>query len=289
MIKFLREILGYLLIQIHRFGNSKRIGILSIYFHNPSRTLFEKILKWLIAHEYKFISIKELDSIINQKIKTKNLVFISFDDGWERNIELMDLIENFKVPITIFIPTQAVTEGNYWWEYAKIKGQERYTGLTKLIDFKKLSEDIFTEKILILQHNYSLKRSCITLEDLKKINDNNLITIGSHTVTHPILNRCSIETQTFELMESKRTLSSWLDKNVEYLAYPNGDYDKNTIEIAERCGYKLCFTINPGRIEVENVNRYMIPRYAIYDDGGYLENISKILGIWQKIIPQRNK
>ena len=125
------------------------------------------------------------------------------------------------------------------------------------------------------------------MEDLKEINAIDLITIGSHTVTHPILNRCSIETQTYELMESKRILSSWLDENVEYLAYPNGDYNENTIEIAKKCEYKLCFTINPGRIIVEDLNPYIIPRYGMYDNGGYFENFSKMLGIWQKFMPPR--
>ena len=101
-------------------------------------------------------------------------------------------------------------------------------------------------------------------------------------MTHPILNKCSLETQTHELLESRQILSNWLLKDIEYIAYPNGDYDNNTIEIAERCGYKLGFTINPGEINVKNVNRFILNRNALYERGGYLENISKILGIWQK-------
>jgi peptidoglycan/xylan/chitin deacetylase (PgdA/CDA1 family) len=283
MAKIFREIIAYLLIRIYYFNKPNNEGIISIYLHNPSKSLFEKILKWLVNKNYKFISIKELENIINQKLVTEKSVFISLDDGWIWNIELIDLIEKYKVPVAIFIPTDAVKNGNYWWEYAKIKGQNKYSGIEKLEDFKKLPEDVFRNKVAILKSNYNLKRSCITLDGLKKIDKHELISIGSHTVTHPILKKCSIETQTSELLESKQILSNWLDKDIEYLAYPNGDYDNNTVEIAERCGYKLAFTINPGEIDVKSGNPYTLPRNALYEQGGYFENISKILGIWQKV------
>jgi peptidoglycan/xylan/chitin deacetylase (PgdA/CDA1 family) len=288
MTKILREIIACILILIYYISRQKREGILSIYLHNPSKLLFEKIHKWLVDKGYKFISIEELENIINKKLITEKLVFISMDDGWRGNLDLIESMEKFKVPVTIFVPTQAVEEGNYWWEYARIKGQQKYSGVKKVEDFKKLPEEIFRDKIAILKNHYSLKRSCITLDELKRIGEHELITVGSHTVTHPVLNKCSIKTQTHELLESKGILSRWLNKDVKYLAYPNGDYDDNTIEIARKCGYKLCFTINPGKINVNNINPLLIPRNAMYDSAGIFENISKILGIWQKVL-KRNR
>lgn len=281
---FIREVLAVFIIQIYYLFRIKNKGILSVYFHNPPKSLFEKILKWFVAKEYKFISIKELDNLIHQKIATEKLVFICFDDGWKGNLELIEIIEKYRVPVTIFITTDALKEGNYWWEYALIQGQEKYTGIKKLNDFKKLPEKILKEKIAILKKHYCLERSCVTLNELRKINGNEYITIGSHTVTHPILPKCSYEVQESELRESKEILSQLLKDEVEYIAYPNGSYDENTVEIAEKCGYKLGFTTNPGVIKFENINPYMVQRNALYDNGGYFENISKILGIWQKII-----
>jgi len=283
--KLLREIIAFLLIEFHNIFKRGQKGILSIYFHNPSKALFEKILKWLITKGYKIISIKELELFIKQKQSSDKLAFISFDDGWRGNLELMDSIDKYKVPVTIFISTNAVMEGNFWWEYVMIKGQQKFSGIKNLADFKRLPESIFYEKIEVLKNNYFLERSCITLDELIKICDHEMITIGSHTITHPILIRCSLETQTNELKESKRTLINWLNKDVEYMSYPNGDYDGNTIEIAKRCGYKLALTTNPGVIDIEKVNPYEIPRNALYDDGGFFENLSKMLGIWQKLIP----
>lgn len=283
--KILREALAYLLIRFYYLKRAKPDGILSIYFHQPSRELFEKIMKWLIDNDYKFISVKELNHHIARKTETTKLVFLCFDDGWKGNLDLMESINKFRIPVTIFVPSEIVETGNYWWEYCFIKGQEKVSGIRKLNDFKKLPEDTFKEKISILKKNYHLDRSCISLEELKRISENELVTIGSHTNTHPVLINCSYETQFYELSESKRIFSQWLNKDVDYLAYPNGDYNEDTVKIAKSCGYKLCFTIKPGTIDVNNVDPFAIPRNALYDIGGYYENISKILGIWQKFIP----
>lgn len=279
---YLRELLGYLLIKIYFFKKQSHNGILSIYFHNPPKALFEKILIWLVAKGYKFISVKELENNINQKLNNEKLVFISFDDGWKGNLELIEAIERWKVPVAIFIPTDAIEDGNYWWEYSLIEGQQKYSGINNTEHFKQLSEEVFNEKIAILKKKYRLERSCITLPELRRMSENEFVTIGSHSVTHPILTNTSFETQTWELKESKRILSKWLHDEIEYISYPNGDYNEDTIEIAKKCTYKLGFTIHPGKIITQEVDPFMIPRNAIYDEGGYYENISKLLGIWQK-------
>jgi glycosyltransferase involved in cell wall biosynthesis/peptidoglycan/xylan/chitin deacetylase (PgdA/CDA1 family) len=282
--KLMREVLAFFLIQLYYIRKHSHEGILSFYFHNPSKTLFEKMMKWLVNKGYKFISIQELNYYIQNNIKTENLVFISFDDGWRGNFELLEFIEKYEIPITLFVQTNAIKDGNYWWEYALINGQQKYSGIKEISGFKSLPEKVLKEKISILKHKYCLKRSSLTLDELKKISESRYVTIGSHTVTHPILTRCSVESQTFEILESKRIISQWINKEVEYIAYPNGDFNDDTIEISKNCGYKLGFTTIPGKIDIERVNSFIIPRNALYDSGGYFENISKILGIWQEFI-----
>jgi poly-beta-1,6-N-acetyl-D-glucosamine N-deacetylase len=281
--KYLREILGYFLVQFYTISNQSHKGILSIYFHNPSVALFESILKWLQAKGYRFISIQELESKISQKFDNKKTVFISFDDGWKGNLELIQSIERWKVPVVIFVPTHAVVSGNYWWEFSMVEGQEEFTKVKNTENFKQLSEEIFIEKIEILKQKYKLERSCLSLDELIRISKHEYVTIASHSVTHPILSKNSYKTQTWELMESKHILSTWIQKKIDYISYPNGDYNEDTIEIAKKCSYKLGFTTHHGDIIPEKVNPYLIPRNALNDDGGFYENISKVVGIWQKI------
>ena len=284
MKKILKEISAIILIIIHKVFIQKHKGILSIYFHNPSKEVFENVLIWLKKHKYSFVSLDELYDLIEKKsTQLEKLVSITFDDGWNKNLELIDLINKYKVPIAIFIPTEAVLEGNYWFEYGGIKGQQVFTGIEKKEHFKSLPGSIFKEKVKLLKANYRLIRNCITLNELREISKNKLVTIGSHTVTHPILNMLTLEEQKKELFESKQLLRNWLSVDIDYLAYPNGDFDAITIDMAKKCGYKLGFSTTLGTINTHNVNRYTIPRHAIDDNGGYYESISKILGVWQKI------
>ena len=49
----------------------------------------------------------------------KGSVFITVDDGWASNLENMVCIaQQEEVPITIFVSTEAIETGNYWFNYA---------------------------------------------------------------------------------------------------------------------------------------------------------------------------
>jgi len=281
VIRLCREVLAILLLVVFYFNKRRNDSVLPIYFHKPSKKLFERIYLWLIRKGYKVISVEEFEAILNSKQKYEKLVIISFDDGWNKNLELIETIEKYNIPVTIFVPTEPVLHGNYWWEYAMMPGQSQITSLPNVEAFKVLPSDSFVGKIELLKSKYNLSRSCITLDELKSLSRHRLITIGSHTVTHPILNQCTVEEQERELSYSRQTLRQWLDKEVEYLSYPNGDFNQTTVQIARHCGYKLCFTTQDSEINVDQVNPYLLPRIAMNDEGGFYENLAKIQGRWR--------
>ncbi len=283
--KTIKEAVGFTLLQTFREKAPEQEDILSIFFHDPPVRLLDNILNWLRKEQYSFIDIYTLKAFVyreQEKPAGKKLAFLSLDDAWKRNLQLIPVIEKHQAPITIFVPTQAVSEGNYWWEYASLQGQVNYTQIRQVEDFKKLPADVFAEKISLLKSAYRLERSCMTLEELQALNQHELVTLGAHTVTHPILKMCTPEQQAHELLESKRQLSEWLDREIGYLAYPNGDYNEDTLKIAQEVGYQLCFSTRPGKINVERVHPYAIPRNSIEDDQGYYESLSKVSGAWWK-------
>lgn len=284
-MNILKELIGFILLRFRLLNWKTGNGVLSVYFHNPSPKLFSSVVGWLSMQGFKFISVNDLDNLIGTNRVAEKLAVITFDDG---NIEFRDLIpviEKYKIPVTVFVPIDPVNSGNYWWDYAGIQKQSDLTGLENIEGFKKIPADTFDEKIEILKAHFNIKRTCLELTEVKEISRHPLITIGSHTVTHPILKNCTRNRQQNELQESKRTLESWLESKVHYLAYPNGDYNNDTLEIARAEGYKLAFTTKPGIIDPLNVDRLQIPRYSVNDDGGYYENLAKVTGIWQSVFP----
>lgn len=101
---------------------------------------------------------------------------------------------------------------------------------------------------------------------LKTLVANKLITIGSHTVTHPDdITKLSLEEQQKELADSKATLEQELGKPIPYLAYPDGKNDKIVQANAKAAGYTMAFTmVNTPAEESPNImaiGRYIQTRF----------------------------
>ncbi len=282
MSTMMREMFAFFLLQFYANKGPKPNEITSLFFHNPPPALFEHIIQCMIKHGYGFLSTQELQTLLEEKKESYNKVLITLDDGWRGNLDLLPIIEKYRVPITIFISTEPALEGNYWWEYASHHGQEAITNVEDVEDYKKLPESDFREKIALLKENITLERSSMTLEEVKKISRHELVTIGAHTWSHPILKNCSYNSQLKELTDSKEMLESWIGKPVNYLAYPNGDYNKDTLEIVEKAGYQLCFTVQPDTINPAKTKTMEIPRISIEDEQGKYESLSKAVGAWHK-------
>jgi poly-beta-1,6-N-acetyl-D-glucosamine N-deacetylase len=284
-MKSIRELLGFILFKFMLLSWKENDGILSVYFHNPSAALFEKIIRWLSLRGYQFVSVQEMKNMLGKPLKGSKQAIITFDDGNKEFIDLMPTIEKYKVPVGLFVPVQPVLNGNYWWDYASAPNQEQYSGLADLESFKKLPEADFEAKINYLEQHFTLNRTCITLNDLKKISAHPFVFIGSHTLSHPILSNCSRQKQERELSESKKQLANWLNKDLDAIAYPNGSYNAETLAVAREQGYSVAFTTIPGKINTLNAERLELPRYSVNDEGGFYENMAKITGIWQRIFP----
>lgn len=70
--------------------------------------------------------------------------------------------------------------------------------------------------------------------------------IMAHTESHPYLSKYPYEIQLGELTRSKEKLENILGKPVDFLAYPYGDYNDDTLKATKEAGYKMAFTINRG-------------------------------------------
>jgi peptidoglycan/xylan/chitin deacetylase (PgdA/CDA1 family) len=101
---------------------------------------------------------------------------------------------------------------------------------------------------------------------LKLLVKHPLVTIGSHTVSHPDdITQLSPDQQAKELTESKAKLEKELGKPMPYLAYPDGKNDKIVQANARAAGYTMAFTmVNTPAEESPNimaVGRYIQTRF----------------------------
>lgn len=87
-------------------------------------------------------------------------------------------------------------------------------------------------------------------------------TVASHTVHHLDLATLTEKQQEFELNSSKQELESHLGIRVQSLCFPSGKYNKTTLALMPKCGYKLGFSTKPGNVylgaEILALNRKRI-------------------------------
>jgi len=86
----------------------------------------------------------------------------------------------------------------------------------------------------------------MTAEELSRLAAEDLVEIGAHTITHPLLAAQSLEAQLSELRGSRQWLESRLDRPIRGLSYPYGGsdhYTAATVKTAADCGFaRACTT-----------------------------------------------
>ncbi|MDN3018727.1 polysaccharide deacetylase family protein [Paenibacillus sp. BSR1-1] len=111
--------------------------------------------------------------------------------------------------------------------------------------------------------------------DLKMMADSGLISIQSHTATHPDLTKS--ENLTYELKESKEKIQRITGKPVIALAYPYGNADEHVVN-ETKMYYSYGLTTTPGPFTKTGIKHevYLLPRtYVKYSTT--LEDFAQIV------------
>lgn len=249
--------------------------IVSLYYHAPICSGFEKMIRYWQKRGYRFVSVEEICYLFHDRKEIKEkLAFISLDDGWYQNFEILPIIEKYNVPVCIFVSTQPVIEGNYWWEYV---GEVRDKQGINL--FKTLPYDEFYNQLENIKKSVSIPRSAMTVDEVKKISRHPLISIQAHTVNHPILTSVPDDILEMEMRDSKKILEKWTGKKVFAFSYPNG---RNTIRESETASkyFDIAFTTIQQNIDI-NDNIMLLPRYSL--TGQWPRDLLKVKGVWWRL------
>lgn len=267
------KILGFILYNLCRCFRS--IDVLSVYFHNPSVKAFEDFILWAKGKGYVFVGLDGLLDYIDTGVKShKKIAYISLDDAWRGNLDILFIAEKYNVPMTIFAPVEPLRDGNFWWEYVGKVG-----GFSLVNKFKQLPETEFKSELNKIKGSVALERMAMTIDELKQISQHPLVDIQSHSYNHPILTNCTNESLDAELRISKEELVSIIGKEITAFSYPNGSLTNREVE-AVRKYYDCAFTTESNYPTI-GCDKMLIPRVALTDD--YWSNLAKIVGGWNLI------
>ncbi|MCG2711777.1 MAG: polysaccharide deacetylase family protein [Candidatus Omnitrophica bacterium] len=106
------------------------------------------------------------------------------------------------------------------------------------------------------------KQDMMRWEQIKELNDDELIEIVSHGLSHCPLDTLSKEFVIKELSESKRILEKKLDTVIDYFCYPCGNFNPFVKEMAKLSGYKAALATHPDA-KISLNDTYAIRRIRI--------------------------
>lgn len=133
--------------------------------------------------------------------------------------------------------------------------------------------DFYTKAFPVLK-KYKLKAtvfvitSCIdkpgylSTPMIKELLDSSLITVGSHTVSHPNLKNLPLTQVEYELRESKAFLEKQFGIKVTSFAFPFGSYNNTVTSVVQKAGYRNAVSVKYGWLHFEN-NVYELKRIRI--------------------------
>lgn len=102
----------------------------------------------------------------------------------------------------------------------------------------------------------------LTWGEIEEMERSGVFTFGAHTVHHYSLPSLSINTLMTELTESKHTLSSHVGYNINWLAYPYGQFNDQVITATQKAGYLGAFSTLPGTYQSTD-KLFTLPRIRV--------------------------
>ena len=107
-----------------------------------------------------------------------------------------------------------------------------------------------------------------------------LVTIGSHTVTHPRLTTLAAGDAMRELSQSRKDLAEVVGRPVDLLAFPYGDHDDAVVALCQQSGYRHVFTILPSPV-APAAGAFVRGRVAVDPTDGPFEFLLKMSGSYR--------
>ena len=184
---------------------------------------------------------------------------IIFDDGLRSNVEVTyPILRSLGIPATFFVCPGLIDERKWLWTHETRRRFDfagpglrselaaEFKAPADIEGFVHWMKELELPARARVEARLRQATTCFVPSDadheafdlaqwseLRKL-EPSVITIGSHSMTHPILPRLTEAGIEQELRDSRRILEAKLDRPVELFSYPNGDLDWRTLTVARR-------------------------------------------------------
>ena len=265
-----------------------------------------------VRAKYRCLPVEDLVARLRSGTLERGSVAITFDDGYRDNLTVaLPILEELGIPATIFVSTGLIEEGTGLWWYDLQRLISRYNSLSfdwngRRWEFELQTTELKTRATLVLNEIFkrldpaqqaTLFRSMdphseypgnysgemLTWDEVEWLARHPLITIGAHTVRHPVLSRLREPQLSFELSESRRILAERLRRTVSLFAYPYGGPEQagpREFAAASTTGFCAAFTTRFHHLQTTHRHTpHGLPRIGITDTDTPQSFADKLTGL----------
>ncbi len=207
---------------------------------------------------------------------------ITFDDGYRDNLEYAwPILKRRNVPWTVYIvPEFADGKGVLWWvdleralahdDTLVCRIRDDIVTLPAVTAAQKADAFAHVARRLACASHDDLRgfvhalaeregrdpgetsrRLCADWDDIARLARDPLVTIGAHSVSHPVLSQETPERVREELGGSMRIIAERVGRPIRHFAYPHGGKDKAGLReygLAREAGFATAVTTRPGHL-----------------------------------------
>ncbi len=260
---------------------------------------FAAVVEKLRRSGIDIVSLDEMHRRLVERDFERRFVCLTFDDAYRDVMQwAYPALKKHDVPFALYVPTAFPDRiGELWWVVLErvvagndrielyIDGQEKRFDCATLSDKKHTYEQLYwwlrslktddelRAAIRDLSARYGVDMTamcdelCMSWEDIAELSRDPLVTIGAHTVNHPMLGRTTDRVARSEMEMSRAVIESAIGIQPEHFAYPVGDLASagpREFAIAKDLGFKTAVTTQPSVLFPEHRNHLMsLPRISL--------------------------
>jgi peptidoglycan/xylan/chitin deacetylase (PgdA/CDA1 family) len=241
--------------QQRRFGRAR-----ILMFHGTPRAGHLELAMRYLRRHFDVVPLGWLVSALQSpEADLSGKIALTFDDGLRSNVRVAyPLLKKLGLPATFFVCPELINRQRWLWNHEarqrllamEPRARERLAAelgapaqVEGFIGFMKSAQVGYREAVeaRIRAASPSFRPSARESDEFELASwaelralDPGVVTIGSHTLTHPILTSLAEEDAQAEIADSRRMLEDKLQRTVDLFAYPNGEHSPAVHACARR-------------------------------------------------------
>lgn len=286
------------ILTLHHVRPARKDGFQPNRLLEVTPEFLDQTLGLIKAEGYDLVSLDEAAARLSEPKSKGFFVALTFDDGYRDTLDhAWPVMAKYEAPWTMFVTTGfADRTARLWWleleeairalprlnvqlpggAFSARSGtdSEKQRAFDRLYwQLRRQPEAILLAVISDLAQQARIdaaalvERECLGWDALRAVAGAPHVTIGAHTLSHPMLAKHEAGFSREEIAESKARLTAELDRPIRHFAYPVGDRGSagpREFAMARKAGFATAVTTRPGHLFPAHAEHlHALPRVSL--------------------------